>query len=86
VFTVCGITHRRCCQQTATQSSAPEDERNYRPKHVELIEITNKLLVLLLVGCLYYCIRDAQSHKHQIDKSDSFLLMILYKMLSDCSV
>ena len=34
------------------QSSAPEDGRNYRPKHVELIEIINKLLFLLLVGCL----------------------------------
>jgi len=48
-----------------TQSSAPEDGRNYRPKHVELIEITNKLLLLHLVGCLYYCIRDARSHKRQ---------------------
>ena len=37
-----------------TQSSAPEDGRNYRPKHVELIEITNKLLLLHLVGFLYY--------------------------------
>ena len=37
-----------------TQSSAPEDGRNYRPKHVELIGIINKLLLLHLVGCLYY--------------------------------
>ena len=29
-----------------TQSSAPEDGRNYRPKHVELIEIVNKLSLL----------------------------------------
>jgi hypothetical protein len=29
-----------------TQSCTPEDGRNYRPKHVELIEITNKLLLL----------------------------------------
>jgi len=36
--------------------SAPEDGRNYRPKHVELIEIINKLLLLHLVGCLYCCI------------------------------
>jgi len=36
------------------QSSAPEDGRNYRPKHVELIEIINKLLLLHLVGCLHY--------------------------------
>ena len=26
--------------------NAPEDGRNYRPKHVELIEIINKLLLL----------------------------------------
>jgi len=45
-----------------TQSSAPEDGRNYRPKHVELIEIINKQLSLHVVGCLYYCIRDARSH------------------------
>ena len=37
-----------------TKSSAPEDGRNYRPKHVVLIEITDKLLLLHLVGCLYY--------------------------------
>ena len=38
-----------------TQSSATEDGRNYSPKHVELIEITNNLLLLHLVGCLYHC-------------------------------
>jgi len=32
--------------QQAAQSSAPEDERNYRPKHVELIEIVNKIIVV----------------------------------------
>ena len=37
-----------------TLSSAPEDERNNRPKHVELIGIINKPLLLHLVGCLYY--------------------------------
>ena len=37
-----------------TQSSAPEDERNYRPKHVELIGIINKALLLHLVGDQYY--------------------------------
>jgi len=82
VFTACGIKHRRCCllvtlspadsivgalyHKLYTQSSAPEDERNYCPKHVELIEITNKLLLLHLVGCLYNCMSDAQSYKHQI--------------------
>ena len=37
-----------------TQSSAPEDRRNYRTKHVELIGIINKPLLLHLVGCLFY--------------------------------
>ena len=50
---------------TSEQSRAPEDGRNYRPKHVELIEIIIKLLLLHLVGCLYYCINDARSHKHR---------------------
>ena len=36
------------------QPSAPEDGRNYRPKHVEMIEIINKPLLLYLVGYLYY--------------------------------
>ena len=34
-------------------------------KHVELIGIINKQLLLHLVGCLYYCISDARSYKHQ---------------------
>jgi len=29
-----------------TQSSAPEDGRNYRPTHVELIEIINKIIIV----------------------------------------
>jgi len=37
-----------------TQSIAPEDGRNNRAKHAELIEIINKPLLLHLVGCLYY--------------------------------
>ena len=38
----------------AEASSAPEDGRNHRPKHVELIGIINKPLFLHLVGGLYY--------------------------------
>jgi hypothetical protein len=37
-----------------TQPRAPEDGRNHRPKHIELIGIINKLLLLHLFGCLYY--------------------------------
>ena len=50
-----------------TQSSAPEDWRNYGPNHVELIEIINKLLLLHLVGYIYYCINDAGSREHQLN-------------------
>ena len=38
-----GRQHRR---YILPQSSAPEDGRNYRPKHVELIEIINKIIVI----------------------------------------
>jgi len=37
-----------------TQSSAPEDGQYYCPKHVELIGIINKPLLLHLISCLYY--------------------------------
>ena len=37
-----------------TQSSAPEDGRNNRPKYAELIGIINKPLLLHLFGSLYY--------------------------------
>ena len=37
-----------------TQSSPPEDGQNNCPKHVELIGIINKPLLLHLVGCLHY--------------------------------
>ena len=53
-----GWQHRGCIipQSCNTQSSAPEDGRNYRPKHAELngIGIIIKPLLLHLVGCLYY--------------------------------
>ena len=37
-----------------TRSNAPEDGQNNWPKHVELTGIINELLLLHLVGCLYY--------------------------------
>jgi len=51
------------CTTSCKQSSTPEDGRNYRPKHVELIGIISKLLYV--VG-LYHCINDAWSYKHQM--------------------
>ena len=40
-----------------TQSSAPEDGRDHHPKHVELIGIINKPLLLHLIGVyiIYNC-------------------------------
>ena len=47
--------HRGCIiPQAVTQSNAPENGRNHRPKHVELIGTINKPLLLYVVGCLYY--------------------------------
>jgi len=31
-------------------------QRNNRPKHVENIEIVNKMIIVTLIGCLHYCI------------------------------
>ena len=63
-YDAAGRQHRRCIiRQALNTVSAPEDGRNYRPKHVELIGIINKPILLHLVGCLYYCISDARSYK-----------------------
>ena len=49
-----------------TQSSAPEDGRDHRPKHVELIGIINKPLLLHLVGVYIIYVNDARPNKYQI--------------------
>ena len=49
-----------------TQPSVPEDGRDQRPKHVELIGIINKLLLLHLVGVYFIYINDASSNNYQI--------------------
>ena len=55
-----GRQHRRCIiPQPVNTVCASEDGRNYRPKHVELIGIINKLLLLHLVCCLCYYVSDA---------------------------
>ena len=56
-FQATGWPHRACIiPQAVTHSLAPEDGQNNCPKHVELIGIINKTLLLRLVGCLYYLI------------------------------
>ena len=61
-----GRQHRGCIipQAVRTQSSAPEDGRNHRPKHVELTGITNKPLLLHLLGIYISYINDARSNKY----------------------
>jgi hypothetical protein len=49
--------------QTVTQSITPEDGRDQRPKHVKLIGIINKPILLHLVGVYIY---DEWSNKYQI--------------------
>jgi len=61
-----------CTTICNTQSSGPEDGRNYRPKHVELIGIINKPLLFHPVGCLYYLYVCISWHSHK-KKSIIFL-------------
>ena len=53
------LQHKLC----NTQSSAPEDGQGHRPKHVELIRIINKPLLLHLVGvCIIYILPQMSDH------------------------
>ena len=56
-----------------TQSSVPEDGQNNCPKHVELIGIINKPLLLHLVRCLYYLFQ--WSRVKQISDNEIYLLI-----------
>ena len=68
--TACGVMHPRCCRPALqwahyttscnAQSSAPEVGRDHRPKHVELIGIINKPLLLHLVGVYIIYVNDAR--------------------------
>ena len=63
--TACGIMHPLQCRPAAswvpyttscnTQSSAPEDGRNHCPKHVELIGIINKSVIVASSWLYYLC-------------------------------
>jgi len=56
-----------------TQSSAPEDAWDQRPKHAELIGTINKPLLLHRVGVYIIYINDARPNKCQIYISHSTL-------------
>jgi len=58
-----GLHYTTSCN---TQFSAPKDGRNHRPKRVELNGITNKPLLLHLVGVYIIYFNDARSNKYQI--------------------
>jgi hypothetical protein len=53
-----GVASWQYRQRIIQQSSAPEDGRKCRPKHVELIGIITKLFLLHLVCCLYKYIKN----------------------------
>ena len=87
MFTACGIKHRRYCLQAASsalhttsckQSSAPEDGRNYRPKHVELIEIINKTIIVVY-SWLFILWYDFQKKKVFEHKMSVLSLQLLYE-------
>jgi hypothetical protein len=40
--------------------------------HGETVKL--KVLLLRLFGCLYYCVNDARSHKHRIQKADTYFI------------
>ena len=66
-----------------TQSSAPEDGQNNCPKHVELIGIINKPLLLQLVGCLYYlyqCCTVKQKSENEMYLLIKYIKIVLWKV------
>jgi hypothetical protein len=52
------VPYTTCC---ITRFSAPEDGRDHRPKHVELIGIINKPLLMHLVRVYIIYINEPQS-------------------------
>ena len=55
-----------CYSLCNTQSSAPEDGWDQRPKHVEMIGIINKQLLLQLVGVYIIYVNGARLNKFQV--------------------
>ena len=45
-----------------------------------LLKLLIKLLLLHLVSCLYYCISDARSHKHQTDSNVIFFFFFFFHL------
>ena len=71
-----------------TQSSAPEDGRVQRPKHVELIGIINKPLLLHLVGVYIICFMQGffiklVAQKHLYRSQDKRYLTLNYTNVTE---
>ena len=64
------------------QFSAPGDGRDHRSKHVELIGIINKPLLLHLVGVCITYVNDARSNKYRIQLFLEAYVKCLYKTLT----
>ena len=62
-----------------TQSSAPEDGRDHRSKHVELIGIIDKLLLLHIVYVYITYVNDALSNKYQTEEDILFARRVLFE-------
>ena len=72
------LKHRRCCLQAASSVLYTTSCKyclvllrmgEIIPRNMlSWLKLLIKLLLLHLVGCLYYCINDARTHKHQIYK------------------
>ena len=60
------LQHRLCI---IPQSSAPEDGRNYRPEHVELIVIINKICYCCIQLAVYIIV--SVMHGHTMIKQTS---------------
>ena len=64
-YLLCGCV-AACGTSCNTQSSAAEDGRDQRPKHVELVGIINEPSLLHLVGVNIIYMNDARSNKYHI--------------------
>jgi len=67
VYTACYLKSAARCVEAPRIRTHDYCNNNINSQLDEtIIILLIKLLLLHLVGCLYYCIGDARSHKHQI--------------------
>jgi len=69
-----GSIARALYHKLQTQSCAPEDGRNYRPKHVELIVIINKICYCCIQLAVYIIVSKMHGHTNIKSKFHCCLL------------